>query len=57
MRHAGALLVAVVVFVAVKILLKLVSPGDTAELLVTVVAAAVIAGVFTRHIGRRRRGS
>ncbi len=57
MRHAGAVLAAVAAFVVVKILLKLAALNDTAELLVTAVAAAVIAGVFTRYIGLRRRGS
>ncbi len=57
MRHAGALLVAVTAFVSVKIALKLMAPGETAELLVTAIAAAVIAGVFTRHVRSRERGS
>ncbi len=57
MRHAGALLAAVAAFVAVKVLLKLAALNETAELLATAVAAAVIAGIFTRHVGARRRGS
>ena len=56
MRHVGALLVAVAAFVAVKVLLKLVAPGETTELLLTAVAAAVIAGVFTRHVKVQKRG-
>ncbi len=57
MRHAGALLVAVAAFIAVKVLLKLAPMGETVELLVTVAAAAAIAGVFTRHVGKRERGN
>jgi len=56
MRVVVALAVAVAAFVAVKVLLRLVALEDTAELLITAVAAAVIGGVFTRYVAAGRTG-
>ncbi len=57
MKLVGAFLAAVAAFVVVKVLLKLAAPGETMELLLTAVAAAVIAGVFTRHLRAQNRES
>ncbi len=57
MKLVGAFLAAVAAFVVVKVLLKLAAPGETMELLLTAVAAAVIAGIFTRHLRAQNRES
>ena len=49
------LLVAVGWFIVVKMALGIAPLNDTAKLLITTVAAAIIAGLFTRHV-RARKG-
>jgi len=49
------LLVAVGCFIVVKLALGIAPLNETAKLLITTVAAAIIAGLFTRHV-RARKG-
>jgi hypothetical protein len=64
-RHEGGLilrdivkplLAAVGCFIVVKLALGIAPLNDTARLLITTVAAAIIAGLFTRHVRARKGG-